>query len=450
MHAPARSKTAWMATVAALIVFTRASAFATRTQIAPDEYGARRARLMDRFADGIVILHARPVAAGLTDHGFKQDAAFFYFTGLANQPSAILAVDGVAKESFLFVPEPPQSFGVTVEGVSLEPLEGSWIRDWNELTGYLTERVEAGARLYLDEPRRPETPGNPKGLRPVAGDHLLFRLSLEEAFPGASFGSAASAIREMRWVKSDAEVAVLRDVARASAEALREGIRAVEPGVRQRASEAAVVSGCLLAGAEGPSFWPWTMAGRNAHTPRLVRSFYDYEHLDREMLAGELVRIDVGCDLGHYEGDVGRTVPVSGSFSERQAEAWNLLIAGYRGGLAAMRAGATRAELAEASRRAVRSAEPALDSDYARRAARAMLEGGDAVWHLHGVGLEAGEERVDPLRAGAVVAYEPGFSVDEDAYYLEDMILITQDGHEVLSVDLPYTADEIARMMRGR
>ena len=125
---------------------------------------------------------------------------------------------------------------------------------------------------------------------------------------------------------------MLRDVAKASPSALLAGMRA---------SELAIVSGCIAAGAEGPSFWPWTMSGPNAHAGNLVRSFYDYHHLDRQMKAGELVRMDIGCDLGHYEGDVGRTVPVSGAFSTEQAEAWDLLISAYRAGLAVMKAGVT-------------------------------------------------------------------------------------------------------------
>ena len=168
------------------------------------------------------------------------------------------------------------------------------------------------------------------------------------------------------------------------------------------------------------------------------------------MKAGELVRLDIGCDLGHYEGDVGRTVPVSGAFRPEQAEAWDLLIRAYRAGLAAMKAGVTHKEVAEASRRAVRRALPTLESEHAREAARAMLEGGDNLWHVHGVGIDAGEERLPRLEEGSVIAYEPGFSVGEDAYYLEDMILITATGHEVLSAGLPYTAEEMAREILGR
>jgi len=424
-------------------------------EIPRKEYRERREKISARLSDGILLLHARSREAAFDQHGFKQDATFFYFTGLARQPSAILVLDGPARKSLLFVPKPPESFGLPVENVSLAPGEASALEHkfdevapWEELVPYLRGRVSDGVKkLYLDAPRRPEMPGNPPGLWPMAGDKELWRRSIEQAFPGAELENAEPVIREMRWVKSASEIAILREVGRTSAEALLAGIRAIEPGRSQRSSEAAVVSGCIEAGAEGPSFWPWTMSGPNAHNPMLVRTFYDYHHLNRTMKSGELVRMDIGCDLGHYEGDVGRTVPVAGKFTDEQAEAWNLLVEVYRAGLTMIRAGVTRAQLADACRKAVAKAEPHLKTDYGRRAARALVEGGDGVWHVHGVGLDAGEERLERLEEGSVIAFEPMFSIDEDAYYLEDMILVTEKGHEILTTALPYTANEIEKEM---
>ena len=84
-----------------------------------------------------------------------------------------------------------------------------------------------------------------------------------------------------------------------------------------------------------------------------------------------------------------------------------------------------------------------------RAAAAAILGAGEGTWHIHGVGIDSGEDIPETLRAGMVVAYEPGFSIGPDAYYLEDMVLVTDNGHRVLSTGLPYTAGEIERLMRG-
>lgn len=423
------------------------------------EHAERRERLMQAFPDGVVLLHARSAPSSLGEPSFKQDATFLYFTALPNQPAAILALDGPRKESLLFVPQGPALFGAKVEGVSLTPGEESArahgfsrVEPWESFLPYVRRRLSEGVRkLYLDEARNAEFPGNPEAMLPVSGDKLLWRRSVEAAFPGVEIASAEAAIRAMRWAKSKAEVEALREVARTSSSALLAGIRAVEVGKSQRVTEAAVVSACFESGAVAPSFWPWTMSGPNAHLGNVVRSFFDYEHLNREMKNGELVRMDVGCALSHYEGDVGRTVPVSGKFNADQRETLDLLVRAYRAGLSAMKAGTTLKAVMERARSEVERAQGSLQTDYARRAAAHLIQAPlRETWHIHGVGLDGGETGTDTLEVGSVIAFEPMFSVDEDAYYMEDMILVTEAGHEVLTRGLPYTATEIEAVMRRK
>ena len=314
---------------------------------------------------------------------------------------------------------------------------------------WLRDRLSADPTvLYVDEPRRSEAAGNPAGMPPVAGPFGLWRRSLEATFPGARIESALEALRELRWVKSPAEIEALRDNAQATVAALRAAAARIAPGVRQREVEASVVAACLEAGTQGPSFWPWAMSGPNAHVDRLVRAFFTYEHLDRTMEAGEVVRVDIGCANHGYGADVGRTLPVSGRFDERQAEVWELLTGGYLAGLAAMRAEVSVQAVRAASCARIRELLPSLRSDAARQAARSLDV--DSAWHLHGVGIESGEKALAVLRAGTVLAYEPGVPAGPDAFYLEDMILVTDSGHEVLSSGLPYSAAGIAELMRQR
>ncbi len=418
------------------------------------EFADRRAAVLVELADGLLLVHAHSTPKDMTQPGWIQDASFLYFTGLVNHPEAILVLDGPRQQARLFVPPPPLSFGVPVEGLVLEPGETSAqangfdaVEGWDRLLPYLRDRERAGVRrFYVDEARRPEALGVPEGFWPVAGDKTLWQRSLAGAFPEVEIVSAAGVIRALRWVKSSAEIALLRYNARATAAALLAGVRAIGPDVSQRTAEAAVVTGCIEAGAEGPSFWPWLMAGENAQVGRLVRAFYDYHHLNRRMQTGELVRVDIGCTANAYGGDVGRTVPVSGVFTETQRRVWDLLVAGYRAGLTAMRAGVTRAEVSEASRSAI--ARLARDDAETQAIAERMLDRqSGVVWHLHGVGIESGEEALERLEAGTVLAFEPMYSEGGHAYYLEDMILVTETGHEVLSTGLPYTADEIEAVM---
>ena len=88
------------------------------------------------------------------------------------------------------------------------------------------------------------------------------------------------------------------------------------------------------------------------------------------------------------------------------------------------------------------------DGVVRRAAAQLVAAPLRATWHIHGVGLDGGETGTDRLEEGSVIAFEPMFSVDGDAYYMEDMILVTESGHEILTRGLPYTADEIEAVMR--
>lgn len=419
-----------------------------------DEHGARRERAMARLDDGILLLHARSGPKTEDQPRFNQDASFFYFTGLSAAPGAILALDGRRDEAWLFVAPSPMSFGRPVEGLAPEPGAASarrlgltGVADADRFVGWLRERLAADpeAILYVDAPRRPEITGAPAGMPPLAGPLTLWHRALQETFPAARLEPAVDVIRELRWVKSAGEVAMLRDNARATVRALRAAARRIGPGVSQRQTEAAVVAICLEAGAQGPSFWPWTMSGPNAGVDRLVRAFYSYEHLDRTMREGELVRVDIGCAGHGYGADVGRTLPVSGHFDEVQAEVWELLVAGYLAGVETMAADVPVSAVRAASRARIRQLEPGLRSDGAREAAHILDD--DSAWHVHGVGVESGEEALPLLRAGSVLAYEPMVEVGDDAFYLEDMILVTGSGHEILSAGLPYGAEEIAALM---
>jgi Xaa-Pro aminopeptidase len=241
---------------------------------------------------------------------------------------------------------------------------------------------------------------------------------------------------------------MLRRAATTSVAAFNAGLARFSPGQRQRHVEAAVVETCVRLG-NGPSFWPWVMSGSNAAFPTPWTSSLDHRNLDRVMLAGEVARFDVGCQVDHYMGDVGRTVPVSGTFTAGQREVIDLLVAAYRAGLVAIRDGTTVSDVIRASVAEVARRRPRLRTALGSEAASVITRpDGIPYWQVHGIGLEAAERPPDTLRAGMVVDYEPIVVVAGQGFYMEDMILVTKNGYEVLTKALPSTAAEIERAMR--
>ncbi len=413
---------------------------------------------MRRMPDGILLLPSASFtfpSDQLYLHGFQQRPNFYYFTGLASASGAVLAIDGAAKESWLFVPkEMPGLLGTMLERPKIEPGEKTAaslgldkVVGRKELPAFLTRRQEApGLQLYTAG--LIEGHGFPLDIA-LDDPQAAWNHAMAELWPTERLKSADPILLPTRLVKSPAEVQALRTAAAASSRALRAGLSSLRPGRSQREAEGDVVRACLDAGAEGPSFWPWVMTGPASAFPAPFESLVDYRHLNRTMRAGEVARVDVGCDADHYKGDVGRTAPVSGRFDAGQRETWELLIAAYRRGLVTIKDGVKCADVFAASLDEVRKRQPALTTPLGRTAADVLLaKEGLQFWGIHGVGLEAGEGAPEVLHAGMVVAFEPIFSVEGQGFYLEDMLLVTKEGHEILTPGLPYSAEEIEKATR--
>ncbi len=440
----------------------RAQNIASSGKITMMEFQARRLAAMEVLADGILLLHARSWFTGedqIFVHGFHQNPGFYYFTGLENAVGPILAIDGLAKESWLFVPTELSGLAGQMSKPKVKPggeteaaLLIEHVVSWDEFIPFIERRAmeQPNIILYTDEPYWNPPQSNPPGLAPIDNPYLLWKNALQEKWPNLTIKSGAAAVMELRLIKSQTEIEVMRKVAKISAQALLTGLRSLAPGKTQREVEAEIVCQCIHSGGEGPSFWPWVMSGPNAPIPKPLESLADYRHLNRVMQAGELVRVDIGCDVDFYKGDVGRTAPVSGKFDPGQRESWELLVAAYKAGLAVMRDGVTKTGIAAAATAEVERRQASVNTELGKKAAQVMLgKTGSMLWHIHGSGLEAGEGRPTTLKSGMVIEFEPMFAVEGQGFYLEDMILITDDGYEILTTGLPYSADEIEKVIAG-
>ncbi len=444
-----------------LLLVLTCSVFARSQSPSSEEFRARRLALMERLPAGLLILPSRgalPFSVQIFLPTFVQEPNFYYFAGLGDAVPAVLVLDAPRRQSLLFVgPASRQlpgaeAFVLTPGQDTAKRLQLDHVADWGELESFLDRRLaeQPSPEVYLElAPAADSVDRGPLGTPRVSHSALDWQEALGKRWPRLRPRSAADVLTEMRLVKSPAEIAVLRRVGRTSSLAMLAGLRALRDGTPQRHAEVEVARACLLNGAEGPSFWPWVMTGPHADYPAPWRSFGEYRHMDRVMRTGDLARVDVGCDLDFYKGDVGRT-GVVGAFSPGQRETWELLVAAYRAGLAAIRDGVTRTQVFAASLKEVERLQPSLKTPLARRAADKLLSpSGTEHWSFHGVGIEAAEGSPATLRSGMVLAFEPIFSVDGQGFYLEDLVLVTDSGHELLTPGLPYTADEIERAIRG-
>jgi Xaa-Pro aminopeptidase len=411
----------------------------------PAELKNRRDRAARLFPDGVLLLHSSAPAEYPAD-GYRENAPFYYLTGLENSPGAILAVDGRNRESWLFVrpPQPGETSEVKPGDPTAPQLGLEHIVDWSDLDGFLAQQAKAGAKIYY----RREAVELPPSVSVTQDNRAPAWVQvLQKKWPAMDFQPAGVKLYTLMAVESPAEQEASRVAASATVQAVMAGMRAIRPGVSQRKVELAVHDACWNAGARGVSFWPWVMAGPNGVFPKPFESLAHYDHLDATMRGEDLVRLDVGCEWKHYQGDLGRTVPVSGHYNADQREIWNMFVDAYRAGVKELREGATEQQVFEAWKQELLCHRESARTALAKQAIDTWTERKNVpYWQLHTMNLDAGFiEGV--LRAGMVIDFEPIASVGGQGYYMEDMFLIGEGGAKVLTPGVPYSAEEIEAAM---
>ena len=420
----------------------------TDMQFPAEEYAGRRERFLAALGDaeGVVLI---PSAHGLS-HGdtFRQADDFMYFTGL-ELPGSVLVLDIPTGRPTLFVPAGDFRFENPARSNDFpgRPLASDStiairsgiddIREYEGLDSALREWARTRVPIHVN-------PGRPGRLRRVVtalipdwDPQILTLFHLQNAYADLQLRNVYDPLAYTRMAKSEREIEALRESARVTEESIRRAAGRIRPGVSERDLEAAFESACKLNGAQRLSFDSIIKSGPNSLWPwRILASHYDRRN--RAMTDGDLVIFDVGCELDHYVSDVGRTFPVSGSFTPRQREILEMEVAVADAIIAATRPDVTFRELQAIGVAAI--PEPH----------RRYMQAG--LFYGHHLGLSTGDPSLPdlPLRPGMVFTVEPWYYNHEEgiSVFTEDVILVTEDGAELLSRTLPRTASELERLVR--
>lgn len=432
-----------------------------QTPFSTSELEARRKAALEKVPDGIILLRSYSGLKHWDESGFHQDSSFYYFTGLANVHGAILALDGQQKEAWLFVAPRQGSLGGDLHGfdsVYLDPgapteaeLKIEHVVPWDQFISFIESRRKNNPKLivYTDSAgqtgRMSGEASVPQGLDPMENTHWVWADMVHRHWADLEVKDAFAILDEVRSVKSAAELGRLRQAASVTEKGFWAGVHAISPGRTQRQVEGKVLDACLEAGSDGPSLWPWVRSGPNTMWGTLFEALADHRNMDRRMQAGEVVRLDVGCDFDMYKGDFGRTIPVSGHFDEGQRETMELLSGAYLAGVSAMRPGADPKDVYKATLGYVEQHQSELKTPMAKEAATDALK--RSGFALHGLGVDMAEGTPKVFQAGNVICYEPLFSGGGQGFFVEDTFLITPTGHEALNPALPYAPRDIEKSM---
>ena len=464
------------------------------------EFQARRARLLQSLPpDTMAIFWSAPEREYSRDvaYEYRQDSDLLYLTGIA-QPDTILVLmpGNRSRKEILFV-RPPDAKREHWNGHSLTPAEATALTgiatvhetpafdrflastfdrvsfdaktrtavvEDDEYSGFF-EAVAAGrARIGL---RLGATPGLGQ---PLDAERAFVALA-RDRFVGASFTNIAPLVFALRQVKTPYEQEVLRRSVTISAAAHVAGMKAARPGRFEYEVESTVEQVYLSNGAMTPGYPSIVGSGPNA-------TVLHYQASSRQLQDGDLLLVDAAASYKGLTGDITRTYPVNGRFTAAQRDIYALVLAAQDAGLAAAKAGNRTIDIEKACEAVVKPGllKLGLIADATGDQFR--------TWYTHGVSHWIGMDVHDvgdyrrPLEAGMAFTIEPGIYIRPVALEqlpdtpenrafkaavaaavakykdigvrIEDSILLTPTGPELLSKDVPRTIEAIEELLAKR
>jgi Xaa-Pro aminopeptidase len=410
-----------------------------------EEYRARRADLRASVDAPVVIF-------GYTGHEdasevavFYQEPYFYYLSGHDEPGAALVLLPGAPNarlsegpQEILYLPahdfeqekwEGPK-MGPNDPGISgktgfqaVEPFE-SLKTDLNKLAKTYTDFYTLVAPQ--DENGYPHFTNWNKWLR--------------DALPNSIFRDITPALDAMRQVKSPGELALMQRAIDLSVEAHLDAMRQMRPGLFEYQIAARMKEIHEWGGCEREAYSPIVGAGFNS-------TVLHYSSLDSEIRDGDVVVIDVGGEYGGYAADITRTLPANGKFTPRQREIYDIVLGAQNAAIDAIKPGARLY--------GGNNSLQQIAANYINRHGRDKEGRTLGRYFIHGVshhlGLDVHDpgDRTRPLEPGMVVTVEPGIYIPEEnlGVRIEDDILVTKDGHQILTARLPRTADQIEKIM---
>jgi Xaa-Pro aminopeptidase len=253
--------------------------------------------------------------------------------------------------------------------------------------------------------------------------------TLRQRFPDFHIKDVTPAIDRLRMIKTPREIEVLRENGRISAEGMRRAIAVTRPGLYEYQIEATARAWFDWNGGEGVAYPAIVASGPNL----LVWHYFENE---RQLEADDIIVMDFGIDRGHLTMDITRTWPVDGEFTELQQRAYNCVLESLEAVIATMNPGATRQDTRDVGKKIY---EKWGFGDHRPGSAG----------HFVGMATHDVGDYTIPFEAGMVIAVEPIIAIDEEELHvrIEETVLITDDGAEILSVGVPKKMDEVLALV---
>jgi Xaa-Pro aminopeptidase len=425
-------------------------------------YADRRANLLAQMQAGIAIVPTAPERLRSRDSAYlyRFDSYFYYLCGFQEPEAVLVLVAGAKPQSLLFCREKNLEREIW-DGFRYGPeaAREAFGVDAAYAIGQLEEKLPA---LIANQPALYYAPGmdpdwDARVMRWLNQVRAQSRLGVSAP---QNIHDIRSVLDEMRLIKDEKELTLMRRAASISAKAHERAMRATRPGRMEYEIEAELLYEFRRNGAQFPAYWPIVAGGANA-------CVLHYSDNSARLDDGALLLIDAGCELDGYASDITRTYPINGKFSGAQKDVYELVLAAQTAAIGATRSGGAWDAPHEAALRVL--ARGMIDFGLCRGSLDKVIETGDYKrFYMHRTGHwlgldvhDAGEYKLDgkwrPLLAGMTLTVEPGCYIRpaEDvpkAYWnvgvrIEDNVLVTKDGCEVISVETPKSIAAIEALV---
>ena len=418
-------------------------------------YAERRAKLAANIDGPIVLLGLTGREEDAQTYIFAQDENFYYLTGHNEEGAGLILLppngskakkddwDG-PREIFFLPPKNPSK--ERWDGLRMSPgdpgIEArtgfTLVKPYPELRATVEKLAKIYPSFYTVLPYEHENGSYPHEKETVDW--------LKLAAPQANIKDIRTNITDLRAIKSPTEIALLRQAIDLSLDAHFAAMKMIHPGLFEYQVAAKMVYVHAMGGSEAEAYAPIVGTGINS-------TALHYDKLSRKIEDGDVVLMDVAAQYGGYAADITRTVPANGKYTPRQSEIYEIVLGAQNAAMAAIHPGAN---LGCREKRDKKDTLFAIAYNYINTHGKDLHGKPLGQYFIHGLGHsiglnvhDPGLEGCKPLAPGMIVTMEPGIYIPEEnlGVRIEDDVLVTDTGYELLSQRLPRDPDEIEKIM---
>lgn len=417
---------------------------------------------MNAAGGGVALIPTAPERMRNRDTTFpyRADSYFHYLTGFPEPEAVLVLVAGDHPKSLLFCREKDIDKEIW-DGFRFGP-DGARDAFGFDAAHSISELDAQLAELLADQPALWYSLGHDSGWDARISNALNAVRAQSRAGKRAPalIHDVRGVLDEMRLVKDAHEVALMRQAAAIAGAAHRRAMRFTAPGKHEYEVEAEFLHEFRRQGSQSPAYSPIVAGGANA-------CILHYVGNNQPLRDGDLLLIDAGCEVDGYASDITRTFPVSGKFSGPQADVYDLVLDAQAAAIAAIRPGATFLAPHDAAVRVLAQGmidmkllEGSLDGVIESESYKRFYMHRTSHWlglDVHDAGEYRSGEEWRKLVPGMTLTIEPGCYIHPTDYVpaafhnigvrIEDDVLVTADGGEILTADTPKTIAAIEELM---